>query len=46
MKGKYIPIHTKKPFRPHYGCGIGSTYKRNENQRYLLGVKVAGVLGY
>ena len=42
MKGKYIPVHTKKPFRPHYGYGIDSTFKRNESQRYLLEVKVAG----
>jgi hypothetical protein len=45
MKGKYIPLHTKKPFRPHYGYGIDSTYKWNECQRYLLGVKVAGAYG-
>jgi len=42
MKGKYTAVHTKKPFRPHYGYGIDSAYKRNEYQRYFLGIKVAG----
>jgi hypothetical protein len=29
-------------FRPHYGPGVQIASNRNENQKYFLGVKVAG----
>jgi hypothetical protein len=31
-----------KSFRPHYGPGVDSAFKRNEYQEYLLGVMAAG----
>ena len=29
-------------FRPHYGPGVQIASNRNKNQKYFLGVKVAG----
>ena len=39
VSGFFIDI---KSFRSHYGPGVDSASKRNENQKHFLGVKVAG----
>ena len=40
VSGIFIDI---KSFRSHYGFGVESDSNRNEYQKYLLGVKAAGV---
>jgi len=39
VSGFFIDI---KSFRSHYGPGVDSASKRNEYQKYFLGVKAAG----
>jgi hypothetical protein len=41
-RGCHWDVSFTQSFRPHYGPGVDSACNKNEHQRYLLGVKVAG----